>query len=281
MTESRLQSWMATLALALAAACTTPTGTRETAPVPPALADAATAPPEPMPALAADADVPEPVDAAESPIDVAEPEPGSVVAGPPAAERAGASARLLAASHERRFRDRDRYPDPVVDVRESLLGGLVVATVYDRSDLVADPVPTTCWLLTQQGTRQHSLDAVRESMAELDFTVDSENRALVAASLYFECGHCRALWDGPAVLAASGPSLAEAAQRIGPARIAHDGDDFRITIDALCYTEKRWGMSGPTCETLRRHHFVVGPTEYRVEPEDLWDCESDDADAGS
>jgi hypothetical protein len=280
MGEFLQRPWIAIVTLGLAVACTTPTATRETAPVPPVAVDAATAPPEPTPSPATDADVPEPVDAAEPSADIAEPEPGSVVAGPPAAERPGASARLLAASHERRFRDQERYPDPVVDVRESLLGGLVVASVYDRSDLVADPVPTTCWLLTQLDTRQHSLEAVQESMAALDFTVDSENRALVAASLYFECGHCRALWEGPSALAGYGSGVGDAAQRIGPARIARDGDDFRITVDALCYSEKRWGLSGPTCATLRRHRFLVGPTEYRVEEEDLWDCESDGADAG-
>lgn len=273
----RRSPWVA-VPLALAAACTTtPAVPREPPPAQPESSDAGNPPAEPTPAP--DAELAEQTALPRPSVSTLEPEPGAVVAGSPVAERAGDSALLLAASHERRFRDEERYPNPVVDVSETLLGGLIVATVYDKSDLVADPLPTTCWLLTGRSTRQHSIDAVRESMAELDFTVDSENRALVAASLYFECGHCRPLWDGASALGAAGPVAAAAEGRVGPARIVRDGEAFRVTIDALCYSEKTWGMSGPTCATLRRHLFRLGSSEYDVAEEDLWDCETDGATA--
>ena len=270
-------TWLSVLVVLAGACTTTPAVPRETPPTPPEPADAATVPVEPTPPPVADVDVAEPEALPRPFVSSLEPGPDAVVAGAPVAERAGDSARLLAAPQEGRFRDNERYPDPRADVRETMLGGLIVATVYDRSDLVADPVPTTCWLLTRRSTREHSLETIRESLAELDFAVDTDNRALVASSLFFECGHCRALWEGASALGAEGPVAAAAEGRIGSARIAREGEEYRVTVDALCYSHKTWGMAGPTCATLRRHLFRIGPSTYDVEEEDLWDCETDGA----
>ena len=269
--------WIAVM-LALAGACTTtPAVPRASPPGPPDAGDAEDVQAATTAAPEADAGVEESAVPPRPFASRLEPGPGATVAGAPADERAGDSERLIAASLERRFRDDERYPNPTVAAGSTALGGLVAARVYDASDLAADPVPTTCWLLTWRSTREHSLDAIRESLAELEFTVDSENRALVAASLYFECGHCRPLWNGASEVGAEGPVAATAAERVGPARITRDGDGYRVTVDAFCYSDRTWGRSGPTCATLRRHLFRVGPGEYEVEEEDLWDCETDAA----
>ena len=61
-------------------------------------------------------------------------------------------------------------------------------------------------------------------------------------------------------------------------RSGHQGvaSDWHVWIHALCYSDKTFGISGPTCRTIRMHHFVIHQDGYRVRSEDLWDCKDEE-----
>ena len=60
-------------------------------------------------------------------------------------------------------------------------------------------------------------------------------------------------------------------QRLEPPRVHRVATDWHVWNHALCYSDKTFGISGPTCRTIRMHHFVIHQDGYRVRSEDLWD----------
>jgi hypothetical protein len=118
------------------------------------------------------------------------------------------------------FRSR-RYPSPVVAKTPSAVPGISIASVYDRSDLATDPVPTRHFLVTTSG-KKFDIDeesAVADALAEMCLAPASDRDAIAVAELlyagsnYRVLGHKEQVGSMPADVAAT--VSAPAALRVG------------------------------------------------------------------
>lgn len=160
-----------------------------------------------------------------------------------AESRTGDKERVVtnAPAEEPRRTFKQRYPNPVIsEPRPTVVRGLEMVTVFDKSQLAEDPLVPVPWLKLKDGTMlELNPGSIQDALKRLRFSPRNEAEAIGAVRIYIDGGRSvrhRILRENGEPF----PSPAESARYPGvdtlgiekPVAIA-DGDSFRVTVFVL------------------------------------------------
>ena len=162
------------------------------------------------------------------------------------------------------------YPNPVIHNRyKSRIKGVEVWQVYDKSHLVADPVPMSNWIVAGKKKFRADNEGVPKALAYIKFDPKTKAQAKEAALLRFRA-------DGDYTLLIKKPYPPVDAPTEGlvePLKVEKKGDRFIVTFYVYtCATRARW--FGQDIRSVDRYTAEVGKDHFYMRmPETVWAAE--------